>query len=151
MRLNGRVTVPADPKTTYELLTDPEVLTQAMPGLKSLAPIDSGPGAVNYSADMEVGVAAIKGKYNGTMSVIDPEPGVGYRLAVSGQGPGGFVEISLQIHLTGAANGTDVGYDGEAKVGGTIAGVGQRMMSGVASLLLKQFFQGIGKVAKERA
>lgn len=148
MRLNGHVTVPADPDTTYNLLTSPDVLIKSMPGLKSLTPVAEGPGVANYTAEMEVGVAAIKGKYAGTMSIVDPKPGQGYRLQVNGQGPGGFVEVGLDISLAAKGEATEVTYNGEARIGGTIAGVGQRMLSGVASLILNQFFQGIVKAAK---
>jgi carbon monoxide dehydrogenase subunit G len=42
---------------------------------------------------------------------------------------------------------TDVQYDGEVHVGGTIASVGQRLIDGTAKMLIKRFFEKLGKEA----
>ena len=42
-----------------------------------------------------------------------------------------------------AAGGTDLTYDADAVVGGTIGGVGQRMLNGVAKKMAGQFFAAV--------
>ncbi len=145
MRLQGHKLIEADPKLCYQLLTDPAVLVRTMPGLKKLEPT----GDNNYTAEMEMGVAAIRGRYQGTMSIQDPQEGSSYRLVMDGQGPGGFVSVNMQVTFEDNERGCDIAYDGEAKVGGTVAGVGQRMLSGVATYIMNQFFTAVGKEAKK--
>ena len=46
------------------------------------------------------------------------------------------------------AGGTEVAYEGDAQVGGTIAAVGQRLIDGTAKTMIKKFFD---KLATEAA
>ncbi len=143
MQLSGNKPIPASVDKAYGLMTDPEILTRTMPGLKQLTPISQG----EYAADLEVGVAAIKGKYHGTMRIQDADPPQFYRLVLEGQGTGGFVSVNMAVNFTSSDDGTMVNYEGQAEVGGTIASVGQRMISGVANYLMNQFFQALAKEA----
>ncbi len=139
--------IEASPDLCFRLLTDPKVLVRTMPGLKRLEPREDG----TYHADMEMGVAAIRGRYTGTMAMHDVEHPVSYRLVMDGQGPGGFVSINLSVRFNPVEEGCDVLYEGEAKVGGTVAGVGQRMLSGVATYIMNDFFGRVAKEAKQMA
>jgi carbon monoxide dehydrogenase subunit G len=143
MKIEGHKLIEARPEEAYRLLTDPSVLVRTMPGLKALVPDGEG----SYAAEMEMGVASIKGKYQGRMEIVDQIVAQSYRLVMNGQGPGGFVTVSMQVAFDPQEQGTEVTYAGEAQVGGTVAGVGQRMLSGVASYIVKQFFAAIAKEA----
>ncbi|MCL6599165.1 CoxG family protein [Alicyclobacillus macrosporangiidus] len=142
MQIAGTKDFPTSPIQTFQLLTDPDAIVKAMPGMKSLqAKSDS-----LYEAEMEVGVAGIKGSYQGTLEMLDVVPGERYRLKVNGEGAMGFMEADVTVRLNELpTGGTQVAYDGEAKVGGVVAGVGQRVLSGVARFLINQFFNGLVK------
>ena len=142
MQLKGHKLIDAHPSVCYRVLTNPESLVKTMPGLKTLTAIEDG----KYRAELEMGVAAIKGRYVGLMSIENAIPNESYRLVMDGQGPGGFVNVNLLVQFQEVDQGCDVLYEGEAKVGGTVAGVGQRMLSGVATFTMNTFF---GNVAKE--
>jgi len=145
MRVNGTKHFPSGPNRTFELLTNPDVIVRAMPGLKSLK--QTAPQS--YEAVIEVGVAGIKGSYEGTLQMTDVSVPSGYTLVVKGEGTMGFMESDVVVRLSGSdETGTDVTFDGDAKVGGTVAGVGQRVLGGVAKLMMNQFFNGIAKEAK---
>lgn len=144
MQLKGQKAIEASPNVCFKLLTDPEVLVKTMPGLKEMNLQDDG----TYQAIMEMGVGAIRGRYTGTMTIVDVVEDASYRLVMDGQGPGGFVNVDLAVQFQPAAKGCDVAYEGEAKVGGTVAGVGQRMLGGVASFIMNQFFDKVAKEAK---
>ncbi|MCL6633118.1 MAG: carbon monoxide dehydrogenase subunit G [Alicyclobacillus herbarius] len=145
MKISGSKAFPTDPMRTYELLIDPDVIARAMPGMKSLEKKSDS----LYEATMEVGVAGIKGSYQGTLELLDVEPGSHYRLVVHGEGPMGFMDADVAVSLAAAdGGGSQVSYEGEAKVGGTVAGVGQRVLSGVAKFLIGQFFNGVVKEAR---
>ncbi|KUO96874.1 CoxG family protein [Ferroacidibacillus organovorans] len=142
MQLEGTKEFPTNPQDTYSLMTDPDVLVTAMPGLKSLKKTSD----YHYEAQIEVGVAGIKGQYQGVLEMRDVQPGSCYTLVINGQGPTGFMEASVHVRFeenTGEKPGCTMHYSGNAHVGGTVAGVGQRMLSGVAKLLINQFFKSL--------
>lgn len=143
MKVSGSKTVKLNSEQTYQLLTDPKVLAKAIPGVKELKTISE----YQYETDMEVGVAGIKGRYKGHIHMKDVHAPVSYRLLIKGEGPMGFLESDVAISLKADGEGTVISYDGDATVGGTVAGVGSRMLSGVAKLLIGQFFNGIAKEA----
>lgn len=147
MLISGTKDFPTSAEDTFKLLTNPDVIVNAMPGMKSLEHITES----SFKASMEVGVGGIKGVYDGQLEMKDVNPGKGYRLIVHGEGQLGFMDADVQISLAPNDNGTTVSYKGEAKVGGTVAGVGQRMLSGVARMLINQFFNGIVKAANEQS
>jgi carbon monoxide dehydrogenase subunit G len=92
---------------------------------------------------MKVGVAAIRGTYKGKVAIVDKEAPSSYTLQVEGSGGPGFVKGEAKVTLAAAeeGTGTQVVVDGEGQVGGMLAGVGQRMLPGVAKMLMNQFFE----------
>jgi hypothetical protein len=61
----------------------------------------------------------------------------------SGAGAPGQVRATVQIGLSPSDEGTTLTYSADAVVGGPVAGVGQRMMTGVAKRMAGQFFKAI--------
>jgi hypothetical protein len=51
----------------------------------------------------------------------------------------------MSVILSESPDGTELHYSGTANVGGTIAGVGQRVLSGVANIIIGQFFSALAK------
>ena len=64
-----------------------------------------------------------------------------YTLQVEGSGGPGFVKGTAKVTLEPADDGVHVKVDGDGQVGGMLAGVGQRMLPGVAKMLMNQFFE----------
>lgn len=143
MKVSGSKPVKLNVEQTYQLLTDPTVLAKVIPGVKELKAVSEH----EYETDMEVGVAGIKGRYKGHIKMADVHPPTSYRLLIKGEGAMGFLEADVVISLAADGDATTISYDGDATVGGTVAGVGSRMLSGVAKLLIGQFFNGIAKEA----
>ena len=48
------------------------------------------------------------------------------------------------LHFAGVDGVTDLTFEGEVQVGGTIAGVGQRLIDTTAKMLIKRFFDRLG-------
>lgn len=145
MRVEGSQRVASLPPVhVYERLTDPEVLRVCTPGLKSLEVIGEG----RFAVVLEVGVAAVKGRYEGTIQVLSPEPPGAFTLGIDVTGQSGFVRAEVPIRLESVGGGTELRYAGEAQVGGPVAGVGQRVLGGVAKWIVSQFF---GAMAREAA
>ena len=141
MKLTGTHQLKAPREKVWEALNDQEMLRQCTPGCKqlTLAPGDSS--NVSYDVLMDVGVGSIKGSYAGKIQISDQIPGSQCKLTVTANGSTGFVRAEGIVQLDDSGDGTLVDYFGNAQVGGTIAGVGQRVIEGVAKLLVGQFFK----------
>lgn len=142
MQLAGQFTLAAARRVVYEKLLDPQTLARALPGCEALKPHPDG----GFRAEMKIGIAAVRGNYRGRVEILDAKPPESFRLRVDGQGPGGFVkgEGTLRLEEAGEEE-TLVNYSGEAQVGGTIAGVGQRLLQAAARQVIDQFFEAFAK------
>jgi carbon monoxide dehydrogenase subunit G len=60
----------------------------------------------------------------------------------------GFVKGEGLLKLWPAEGGTEVSYEGDAQVGGTIAAVGQRLIDGTAKMMIKRFFEKSAEAAR---
>jgi uncharacterized protein len=137
LKLVGTVALPAPPDEVWSLLTDPARLARLLPGCERLEP--DGPD--RYKAAVKFGIAAISGKYAGTLEFAEKKPPRSLVLKMDGKGLPGFVKGEGRIEL--AAKGgsdTELTYTGEAQVGGVIASVGQRMLDAAARKIVQQFF-----------
>ena len=145
MKLSGQYTLPAPPEKVWALLTDPARLAKLLPGCERLDP--DGPD--RFKAAVKFGLAAISGKYAGTLEFSEKKPHSSLRMKISGKGIPGFVDGSGRIELAPTNGQTEVKYNGDATVGGMIASVGQRMIEGAAKKIVDQFFAGAAEELKK--
>src|SRR5438270_8186111 len=145
MKVEGAYTFPGEPQQVWDLLLDPESLRSCIPGVETLT--ETGPD--HWDAVLKVGVAAIKGTYKGKVAIVEKQLPTMYTLQVEGSGGPGFVKGSAKISLEGIGDTTSVKVEGDGQVGGMLAGVGQRMLPGVAKMLMNQFFECL--ISKSKA
>ena len=136
MKIAGTANLPATPAEVWALLTDPLRLSRLLPGCERLDP--DGPDC--YKAAVKFGIAAISGKYAGTLRFSNKKQPHSLILKMDGRGLPGFVTGEARIDLTARGNDTELAYAGEAQVGGMIASVGQRMLEAGARKIVQQFF-----------
>jgi carbon monoxide dehydrogenase subunit G len=89
---------------------------------------------------MKMALAAVSGRFDGKVRIADQDPPRHFRLIVEGSGKIGFMKGEGLLTFTPADTGTDVSFDGDVQVGGTIAAVGQRLIDTTAKMLIKRFF-----------
>ena len=136
MDISGSYTFNAPPDRVWDLLMDTAVLSSCIPGCDRFEP----DGENRYNVTLTVGLAAITGTYSGTVVLTDMIPHTSYRLEVEGQGRPGFVKGSSAIALRAQGAATEVEVTGTVQTGGPIARVGQRLIGGVAKMMLDRFF-----------
>jgi carbon monoxide dehydrogenase subunit G len=146
MKLEGSHDIPAPRERVWAAFLDPAVLKQAIPGCEKLEAIGEG----EYKATMKIGVAAVKGTFEGKVRLFDLKPPESYKMAVEGSGGPGFIRGETQIALSDAEGGTRVSYTADVQVGGLIAGVGQRMLGGVSKMMADQFFNKMSQLLQDR-
>jgi carbon monoxide dehydrogenase subunit G len=113
---------------------DPEAIAKVIPGCEQLEEVAPD----TYQATLKLGIAAVKGTYTGSVKIFDKASPTHYRMAIDGSGTPGFVKGEAAIDLQEQDSKTVLTYDADTQVGGLIANVGQRMISGVAKLIINQ-------------
>jgi uncharacterized protein len=138
MKIEGRFIFQALIQPVWDLLTDPQSLQACTPGCKRLAEI----GNDEFEATLEIGLGPIKGTFGGKILMREKNPPFSYHLIVEGAGSAGFVRGEGKLTLEESEDDkTTILVSGDAQVGGLIAGVGQRLIEGVAKQMMAQFFR----------
>ncbi len=139
--------IDAPRNVVFELLMDPHVLKETMPGLKTMSEKDSG----IYSVEMELGIPGIKGQYHGELSIQNVVPPNSYHLSLEGEGSNGPFFMSLDVRLTSSNDAqTDLHYKGKGGFSDQSNSLGQKVLSGAGNLLISQFFGAISRRARRR-
>jgi carbon monoxide dehydrogenase subunit G len=139
MKVEGIQKLHAARDKVYSALTDPEILQRCIPGCESLEKT----GEDTYAAVLKAGVGAIKGTFKGEVRLAEMRPPDHYRIVVEGKGAVGFAKGSADFDLEDQEGLTLIKYSGELQIGGTIAGVGQRMVEAAAKMMAARFFAAL--------
>ncbi len=137
--IGGEETFDTGIEALWRALNDPAVLQKCIPGCKEMIPV----GDDKFKLVLTLKVASVGGSFEGGIALSDKQPPAHCKIAVSGSGTLGHGEGAATFSLAPAGNGTTMSYAGEGKIGGLVAGVGQRILKGVAKHLIKQFFTGL--------
>jgi len=139
MKIEGTQELHAPRERVYSALVDPSILQRCIPGCESLEKT----AADTYAATLKAGVGAIKGTFKGEVRLEEMRPPEHYRIVVEGKGGVGFAKGSADFDLEEKDGATLIKYSGELQIGGTIAGVGQRMIQGAAKMMASRFFAAL--------
>jgi carbon monoxide dehydrogenase subunit G len=144
LKILGSHALTAPLEKVYAMMQDPDVLARAIPGCEGLEKT----GEDEYRMKMKMALASFSGAFEGKVRITDQSPPTSFRLIVEGSGKLGFMKGDGLLKLAASGEGTEVSYEGDAQVGGTMAAVGQRLIDGTAKMMIKRFFE---KLAEEAA
>lgn len=136
MKVSGSYSFDAPRERVWQFLIDPERLSRCIPGVQKFETV----GEHEYTGEIDVGVAAVKGLYKGKVKLEDMRPPEHYKMVFDGKGKQGFVKGSGTLDLAEEGGKTILKYSGDAQIGGPLASVGQRMLDGVSKTMTTQFF-----------
>ena len=137
MTIQGTHDLARPPAQVFEALNDPAVLQQTIPGCEKLEKTAED----EYSAQLKIGIAAVKGSYAGKVRLSDQQPPNRFTLHLEGKGAQGFVKGTARVELKEKDQGTELRYTADVQVGGLIAAVGSRMIEAAAKKMAADFFQ----------
>ncbi len=148
MKVNGDALLNAPSEKVWAALNDPAVLVRTIPGCQRLETV----GPDTYRMTITAGIASIKGTYLGDVALAEQNPPGSFVLRASGAGGPGTLSADVKVDLEDLGDGrTRLRYDADAVVGGTIGGVGQRVLSGVARKTAGEFFTAVDDVLTGKA
>lgn len=148
MKVNGDALLNAPSERVWAALNDPAVLVRTIPGCQRLETV----GPDTYRMTISAGIASIKGTYLGDVALAEQNPPGSFVLRASGAGGPGTLSADVKVDLEDLGDGrTRLRYDADAVVGGTIGGVGQRVLTGVARKTAGEFFTAVDDVLTGKA
>ncbi|MEH7255208.1 carbon monoxide dehydrogenase subunit G [Neobacillus niacini] len=140
MNLSGTETFNEEVKNVWNALHNLDVLSKVIPGCESIELNEEGNA---YNVNLKLGIAAVKGEYIGEVEIEDVGEFEHYILYAKGSGTPGHVSIKMDCKFTQIESGSILDWECDAEVGGMIAGVGSRVISGVAKFIAKKFFKDL--------
>jgi carbon monoxide dehydrogenase subunit G len=138
MELNGSRIIAADRATVWARLNDAETLKACIPGCEEL----TGSPEEGFEAVVKQKVGPVKATFKGKVTLSDIVEGESYR--ISGEGSGGvagFAKGGAAVRLADVDEGTELTYDVDAQIGGKLAQLGSRLITGFARKMADQFFE----------
>ena len=141
MRGSGFVEVAAPPAAVWRALLDPESLKAVIPGCHELRKT----GENDYVADVSLGVGPVRGRFTATVGLSDLVTETSGRIGGTLTGPLGSASGSGMLRLSPAAAGTRIDYDYAVAIGGKVAAVGGRLLDGATQVIIRQFFERLGR------
>lgn len=148
MKIVGKHSFATPRDVVWEAILDPEVLSRTLPGCEDMAPV----GENQFRGKLKMKVGPVQGLFEGGVELLDLDPPNGYSLKMDGKGAPGFVNGTGSLRLEDTDDGgTLLHYDIDARVGGRIAAVGQRLLDSSAKVLTRQGIQGLEKQLAARA
>ena len=142
MKMQGHHTLQAPRDKVWAFLMQPESIAKVMPGCERLEEVAPD----TFEATLKLGIAAVKGTYTGSVQLLDKTAPSHFRMQLDGSGTPGFVKGEATIDLSEQGGTTMLTYSADTQIGGLIANVGQRMISGVAKMLVSQ---SLNKLSEE--
>jgi len=141
MRLDigGTERIEAPIEGLWASLNDPAFLTRCIPGCRSMEKIAPD----SYTVRLDLKVASVGGSFEGSIGLSEKTPPTHCRIAVSGSGTLGHGSGEARFKLESGVGGTLLIYEGSGEIGGLVAGVGQRVLRGVAKHLVAKFIKAV--------
>ena len=143
MEITGEQVLPQPREAVWAALIDPEVLSACVPGCKSFDRVSDN----HYRAAMQADVGPVSASFSVEIRITDPDPPRSYRLEGSAKAPVGFGRGQADVRLEeDGQGGTRLSYKAKLQLGGKLAQVGSRLLSGITRKIAAHFFQRFAEV-----
>ncbi len=141
MNFEGTFEVKAPRDKVWDFVIDPNRIGKCLPDLKSLH-IE---GEDKFAAVARVGIGFMKGDFRFQLAIVEKNPPSHARLIGTGAGVGSSLDLDTSIDLEETGMGTKLTYKADMKIGGTLAGVGQRVIGSTTQKTISEVFTCVKK------
>ena len=136
MKLTGSYKMNVKKEVVWKALNDSNILKQCIPGCESFD--KESKNVFNATATNQIG--PMNAIFSGTVTLSNIQENQSYTLSGEGQSSVGFANGSADVKLIEENGITTLTYEVNANVGGKIAQLGSRLISGVAKKMSDYFF-----------
>lgn len=121
---------------------DTDTLSRIVPGISRLEKT----GDNSYKSILEIKMGPVSGLFTGSLQMENIEEQKGFTLNVQQNSSIGNANAAIKIELIPVnPDETEVAFDGDVKVTGLLASMGQRILGSAANVLTKQFFANLDR------
>ncbi len=143
MHFEGNVTIDASREKVWEFLTDPNGVSQCVPGLESLEIIEP---KQKFRAVAAIGLGSVKARFKTDVEWVDLDPPNVAKMKAHGTAPGSVMDTTSEMVLSDGPDGvTELKWSADITIRGTIASLAARMMGSVTQKLTNAFFECVRK------
>ena len=139
MKVEGQYTLNAPRDAVWQAVLDPEVLTNVLPGCEDFHEV----GENEFDGVLKIKIGPVQGKFKGHVTLSNLQEPSSYDLHVKGKGAPGFVDGKGTLRLEENGSQTELFYEVDAKVGGRIASVGQRLLDSSTKVITQKALEGL--------
>ncbi len=143
MELAGSYKLNVKKEIVWQALNDPNILKQCVPGCESFE--KKSDTIFTVTATNQIG--PMNATFSGTVALSNIQKNQSYTIKGEGQSSVGFVNGSADVNLTEENGSTTLSYKVNVNVGGKIAQLGSRLISGVAKKMSDYFFGRFADIA----
>ena len=138
MDLTGSYTIPAKQSAVWAALNDPNILKECIPGCETLSMLSE----TEFAATVVAKIGPLKARFTGRVELSEIDPNNSYRIQGEGSGGvAGFAKGGARVHLRGGGgDSTVLTYELDAQIGGKMAQLGSRLVTGVVKGMAEKFF-----------
>lgn len=148
MNFEGERQINAPREVVFAALNDPDILRQSIPGCEALEKTSD----TSFSAKVALKVGPVRAAFTGEVDLADLNPPESYTITGKGKGgAAGFAKGSAKVYLEERDGGTFLTYSVQVDLGGKIAQLGSRLMTGTANRLSGEFFDTFSALAESSA
>lgn len=145
MELTGTRVIAADIDTVWAHLNNAETLQRCIPGCQEL----TGSPQEGFAAIVKQKVGPVSATFQGVVTLENVDAPNSYTIVGEGKGGvAGFAKGRADVALAQVADGTELTYNVDAKVGGKLAQLGSRIIGGFARKMSDQFFEKFQSVVE---
>ena len=137
MKMTGEKIIKAPRQEVWDALNNAEQLEKAIPGAEKVEKVDEN----NLIATVKTKIGPLSARFSGKIKLSDINPPISYVLTGEGTGgAAGFAKGEARITLEDIGQDTLLKYEVDARVGGKLAQIGQRLIDTAANKLADEFF-----------
>lgn len=127
------------------MLMDTDTLAKIIPGISRLEKT----GDHTFKSIIEIKLGPVNSSFTGNLQMEEITEQKGFTLKVTQNSKIGNASGTVKINLLPVDDEkTEISFNGDVKLSGLLAGMGQRVMGSVANTLTKQFFSNLEKELK---
>lgn len=154
MHFEGQQTLNLTQAKAWQFLTDPNQVGKCVPGLQTIAVVDSS----HFNAEVGFGVGSFSATFTINVEWLELEVPNRARMKMHGSASNSVVDGESEMKLTPVDDKTtNLDWTANVNVGGTLASVANRLMGGVTQRLTQKFFdcvkekmEGEGRPTKKK-
>lgn len=142
MQLAGKYVLHAAPPIVWATLMNKDTLARVVPGISRLEQT----GDHSFKSILDIKLGPVSGSFTGNLQLDDLQEPNAFTLKAQQNSKIGNANAAIRINLAAVGTGdTEIAFDGDVKLSGMLASLGQRVMGGVSNTLTKQFFSNLEK------